>query len=248
MDLGLNGKTALVTGGSSGLGLGTAAALADEGVNVVIASRSREKIDAALLKHPKILSGIECDLSTPDGVDGLVSTAIARLGQVDIVILNAGGPKAGGYEVGTPEAIRGALEQNLVSMATLAQAAVAPMIERDWGRILAITSLWVRQPSPGLILSNTARSGLTAFLKTMATQVARHGVTVNTIQPGFHQTDRLMALNGGDISRVADAVPSKTVGDPYDFGKVAAFMVSEPSRFVNGVSLWVDGGSYTGLQ
>ena len=122
------------------------------------------------------------------------------------------------------------------------------MIERDWGRILAITSLWVRQPSPGLILSNTARSGLTAFLKTMATQVARHGVTVNTIQPGFHQTDRLMALNGGDISRVADAVPSKTVGDPYDFGKVAAFMVSEPSRFVNGVSLWVDGGSYTGLQ
>ncbi|NNN13894.1 MAG: SDR family oxidoreductase [Acidimicrobiaceae bacterium] len=248
MDLGIANRRALVTGGSQGLGLGTAVALADEGVKVVIASRSQEKLDKAMADHPSIFGSVVADLSTPAGVENLIGSAQSQLGGIDIVVLNAGGPKAGGYRSASIQDIEAALNQNLLSMISVAQGTVEPMIQSGWGRILAITSLWVRQPGPNLILSNTSRSALTAYLKTLATEVAADGVTVNTIQPGLHKTDRLIQLHGGDPSAAAASLPSKSFGDPYDFGKVAAFLLSEQAKYVNGSSLWVDGGLYAGLM
>ena len=122
------------------------------------------------------------------------------------------------------------------------------MRERKWGRIVAITSTSVREPMSNLILSNTARAGFTAFLKTVATEVAGDGVTVNSLQPGLHNTARLAGLYGGDLGAVAAAVPSGTLGDPADFGRIAAFLCSDSAKFVNGAALPVDGGALRGLQ
>jgi 3-oxoacyl-[acyl-carrier protein] reductase len=121
------------------------------------------------------------------------------------------------------------------------------MREQRWGRVLAITSYGVRQPIPTLILSNTARAGLTAFLKTTAREVAADGVTVNSIQPGLHDTDRIRNLHGGDVELAAADVPARVLGRPEDFGRVAAFLCSEPARYITGVGLPVDGGAIAGL-
>jgi 3-oxoacyl-[acyl-carrier protein] reductase len=114
--------------------------------------------------------------------------------------------------------------------------------------VVAITSISVRQPIPTLLLSNTARAGLTGFLKTLAREVAADGVTVNSLQPGYHATPRLEAVRGGDLEGLAAEVPTRTIGDPADFGRVAAFLCSESARFVTGAALPVDGGAYAGLQ
>jgi 3-oxoacyl-[acyl-carrier protein] reductase len=127
-------------------------------------------------------------------------------------------------------------------------AAVPPMAERGWGRVVAITSMSVRQPIPDLILSNTARAGATGFLKTLALEVAPHGVTVNSVQPGLHATDRLVQLQGGDPSGPARAVPVGKLGDPADFGAVVAFLCSEQARFITGAAVPIDGGATKGLQ
>ena len=121
------------------------------------------------------------------------------------------------------------------------------MQERKWGRVVAITSISVRQPLAGLILSNTARAGATGFLKTLAREVAPDGVTVNSVQPGIHATDRLTQLYGGDLSALAAGIPAGFLGDAGDFGKVVAFVCSEPARFMTGEGVLVDGGTYSGL-
>ena len=122
------------------------------------------------------------------------------------------------------------------------------MRERQWGRVLAITSIAARQSSPHLILSATARAGLTGFLKTLASHVAADGVTVNSLQPGLHATDRLKALYGGDAGVAAATVPAGELGRPEDFGDVAAFLCSAQARFITGSAILVDGGAYLGLQ
>ena len=137
---------------------------------------------------------------------------------------------------------------NLLSVVAMCKAAVPTMRERGWGRVVAITSIAVRQPIGTLILSNTARAGATAFLKTLATEVAGDGVTVNTVQPGLHATNRLVQLHGGDVSGAAAGIPAGVVGDPADFGAVVAFLCSEPAKFITGTSVLVDGGAYPGLQ
>ncbi len=125
--------------------------------------------------------------------------------------------------------------------------AIPGMQAKQWGRVVAITSIAVRQPIPNLILSNTARAGLTGFLKTLAGEVAPDGITVNSLQPGIHDTDRIRQLTGGSDTAAA-GIPMGRVGRPADFGAVCAFLCSESARFVTGVALPVDGGAYTGLQ
>jgi 3-oxoacyl-[acyl-carrier protein] reductase len=122
------------------------------------------------------------------------------------------------------------------------------MVERGWGRVIGITSTSVREPSPMLILSNTARAGVTAFLKTLATEVAPSGVTVNTVQPGLHATPRLAELYGDRIAQAAAAIPTRRLGDPDDFGATVAFLCSEHARFLTGASVPVDGGATGSLQ
>lgn len=247
MDLGIKGRRAVVTGASSGLGLATARALADAGVEVVIASRSMEKLTRALDSLPASASAIAADVSDPADVQRLIDEATGRLGSIDILIANAGGPPPGNF-ASTPLASYDiALKLNLVSTVAMCQAVVPGMQERGWGRIVAITSSSVREPIDRLILSNTARAGLTGFLKTLSREVAKDGITVNSLQPGLHATDRLAQLYG-DLTEVARSIPTGTIGDPEDFGHVAAFVCSEHAKFINGAAIPLDGGALHGLQ
>jgi|TARA_B110000263_G_scaffold185085_1_gene162642 3-oxoacyl-[acyl-carrier protein] reductase len=247
MDLGISGRTALVTGASAGLGLACAQALAAEGVRVAVASRSTEKLAAAVATLDGDPVMLTVDLSDPASVDALVGDAMEALGHVDILIANGGGPPPGNFASTDVDAYPAALQLNLLSMVALTKAFVPPMQERGWGRVVAVTSAAVRQPMDYLILSNTARSGLTAFLKTTATEVAGNGVTVNTVQPGVHATDRLTQLYD-DLDEVARSVPTQRIGDPGDFGRIVAFLCSESARSITGASVPVDGGAIKGLQ
>jgi len=247
MDLGLEGRTAAVAGASSGLGFASARALAAEGVRVAICGRDRARIDAAAARIEGAVP-LVADVSTPEGAVGFVEAAVDALGQVDILVPNAGGPPPGTFASTPLEAYAPALGLNLLSTVAMCRAAVPAMCERGWGRVVAITSVAVRQPIDTLILSNTARAGVTGFLKTLAREVAGRGVTVNSVQPGLHATERLRQVYGGDIGPAAATVPAGVVGDPADFGSVVAFLCSEHARFVVGAALPVDGGTYQGLQ
>ena len=251
MDLGIAGRCAAVAGASGGLGLGCAQALAADGVRVVLCGRDAARAEAAahdIRDAGGDAVGLAADVSTVDGAAGFVARAIDALGRLDIVVANAGGPPAGTFASTDVDAYLPALELNLLSTVAMCKAAVPAMVERGWGRIVAITSLTVRQPAASLILSNTSRAGATGFLKTLAREVAPHGVTVNSVQPGSHDTDRLRELHGGDLAGAAAGIPAGTVGDPADFGAAVAFLCSERARFVTGVALPVDGGSFAGLQ
>jgi len=163
------------------------------------------------------------------------------------VVPNAGGPPPGTFASTPLDAYRPALELNLLSTVALCKVLVPPMQEAGWGRVVAITSVSVRQPIATLILSNTARAGVTGFLKTLALEVAADGVTVNSVLPGLHDTDRLRALHGGDTSAAGAGVPVGAVGRPEDFGAVVAFLCSEHARYITGHALPVDGGTVQAL-
>ncbi len=246
MELGLRGRRALVTGASSGLGLGAARALAAEGADVVLVARSQEKLAAAQATVPRART-LVADVSDTDHVADMVARATELLGGIDILIANAGGPPAGNFAGTDLDAYLPALHLNLLSTVAMCKAAVPPMCDRGWGRVVAITSVSVRQPIAQLILSNTARAGLTGFLKTLALEVAAQGVTVNSLQPGLHRTDRLVGLYA-DPDAVAQGIPAKKLGDPDDFGRIAAFLCSDAAQFVTGSAIPVDGGAYQGLQ
>ena len=241
MDLGIAGRRAAVAAASSGLGLASAKALAEEGVRVAICGRDEARIAEACdaIGHDAV--GLVCDVATPDGASQFVAEASEALGGVDILVTNAGGPPSGNFAQTGVDAYPAALDLNLMSVVATCKQAVPAMQARRWGRVVAITSLSVRQPMGNLILSNTARAGATAFLKTLAREVAGDGVTVNSVQPGLHLTSRVQEVWGDDL-------PDRPIGDPTDFGQVVAFLCSEQARFVTGVGLHVDGGDFAGLQ
>lgn len=245
MDLQLDGKTALVTGASSGLGLGCARALAAEGARVVLSARGVERLESAAgaLGMPSIAA----DMSDLDDRARLVEQATGELGHIDIVVANAGGPPPGDFASTDFDAYQAAVDLNLLPTVDLCKQIVPSMQERGWGRVIAITSTSVREPIDQLILSNTARAGVTAFLKTLARQVAADGITVNSLQPGLHATPRLTDMYD-DLSVLAEGVPARKIGDPDDFGRIAAFLCSPAAQFVTGTALAVDGGATRGLQ
>jgi 3-oxoacyl-[acyl-carrier protein] reductase len=247
MDLGIEGKRAAVAAGSAGLGLASAMALANEGARVAICGR-----DQARLQHAAQQIGDGCvplvaDVSTAAGASTFAAAAAEALGGVDILVTNAGGPPPGTFASTEVDAYPAALELNLTSVVAMCKATVPAMQERRWGRVVAITSIAVRQPIPTLILSNTARAGVTGFLKTLAREVAPDGVTINSVQPGLHATARAIELYGDEADAAALGIPAGTFGRPDDFGRVVAFLCSEHARFVTGIHLPVDGGAYAGL-
>lgn len=248
MELGLSGRRALVTGASSGLGLACAQALAAEGVVVALAARSAERLAVAASTIDGPVSTLVADVSSLDGVAALVDAAASTLGHVDILIANAGGPPPGNFAETALESYEPALALNLLSTVAMCKALVPPMQQHGWGRVVAITSISVREPIDRLILSNTARAGVTGFLKTLAREVAADGVTVNSLQPGLHATDRLRSVYGDDLTAAAATVPANQVGRPEDFGRLAAFLCSDAARFVTGAAIPVDGGAAHGLQ
>lgn len=240
MDLGIAGRRAAVAAGSAGLGLGAAKALAAEGCRVAICGRDQQRVDAAAHALGGDAVGISCDVGSAAGGTEFVAAATEVLGGIDILVTNAGGPPAGTFDSTPLDAYPAALELNLLSVVAMCKAAVDPMRARGWGRVVAITSVAVRQPIPNLILSNTARSGATGFLKTLAREVAGDGVTVNSVQPGLHRTDRVTALYGDG----ADDLP---MGDPDDFGAIVAFVCSDQAKYLTGAQIHVDGGAYQAL-
>jgi 3-oxoacyl-[acyl-carrier protein] reductase len=245
MDLGIEGRRAAVAAASAGLGLASAAALRDAGCEVAICGRDRARVDAAAATIGAV--PLVADVGTAEGAAGFVRAASEVLGGVDILVTNAGGPPRGGFDDIAFDEYARALELNLLSTIAMCTVALPGMRAQRWGRIVGITSTTVRQPSPSLILSNTARAGATAFLKTLAHEVGPDGVTVNTVQPGFHATDRLSEL-GVDAEMLARTVPVRRVGDPGDFGRIVAFLCSESAQFVTGAAVPVDGGQFLGLQ
>lgn len=246
MDLGIDGRSALVTGASAGLGLASAQALAAEGVRVVMVSRTKERIEAAAASVPNAVP-LVADITDPAAVGVLLDEADEVLGGVDILIANGGGPPPGTFASTDLDAYQGALELNLLPFIAMSKRLIPPMQERGWGRVVAITSIAVREPIDVLILSNTARAGLTGFLKTTATEVASDGVTVNSVQPGLHLTDRLRGVDF-DPEAAAKGVPANEIGDPDDFGKVVTFVCSDAAKYITGASIPVDGGLAKGLQ
>jgi len=177
-----------------------------------------------------------------------VTKAIDALGGVDILVTNGGGPQPGSA-LDTPiDKYPAALELSLLSVIGMCQVALPNMRAQKWGRIIAITSVSVKQPIATLALSNTARAGVTGYLKSLARDVASEGVTVNSVQPGIHLTDRIKVVSGDTLSAQALGIPAGFIGDPADFGEICAFFASEQAKYITGAHLNVDGGQYAGLQ
>jgi 3-oxoacyl-[acyl-carrier protein] reductase len=246
MDLGISGRRAAVAAASKGLGFSVARALADEGVRVAICGRRADAIEAAAARIGSAAVAIVADVSSTAGASGFVRDARAALGGVDILVANAGGPPPGNFASVTVGQYLDAFELNCRSTIAMCYEAVPEMRAQHWGRVVAITSIAVRQPIPNLILSNTARAGVTGFLKTLAREVAADGVTANSLLPGLHDTERIAALHsgGGDP---AGGIPAGVIGDPMDFGRVAAFLCSEHARYITGTAVAVDGGADAAL-
>ena len=245
MDLGLQGKRAAVAASSAGLGFASAQALANEGVRVAICSRDESRVKAAAEKIGELATPIVADVSTTAGATSFIEQAIAALGGIDILVANGGGPPTGGFASTSLEAYAKAFESNAMATIAMLQAAIPGMQEHGWGRVVAITSVVAKQPAAYLILSNTARAGLHAFLKTTSLDVGQYGITVNALMPGSHATDRIKHLYGDnpDVS----TTPMRALGRPEDFGATVAYFCSEHARYITGASLAIDGGVYSGL-
>jgi 3-oxoacyl-[acyl-carrier protein] reductase len=246
METGLAGRRAAVAAASQGLGFASARALAAEGARVAICGRSKDRIGAAADRIGDGCVPLVADVSMPEGAARFVAEARAALGGLDVLVTNAGGPPPGNFASTPFENYTPALALNLLSVVAMCQEAVPGMQAQHFGRIVAITSISVRSPIPNLILSNTARAGATGFLKTLAREVAGDGVTVNSVQPGTHATQRIRDVYG-DLNDAAAGIPAGELGRPEDFGAVVAFLCSDSARFITGASIPVDGGAYSGL-
>lgn len=244
MDLGLEGKVALVVGASAGIGKAIAAELVAEGARVGVASRSRERIDAAA-EEVGAAGAFVFDAERPEDVDALVGSVESSLGAVDVLVCNTGGPPAGEPLGFTREQWEAAYRTLTLTPVALVQRCAPAMRERGWGRILNVVSTTVREPAPFLLLSNAHRSATLATWKTFASVLAPDGVTINSVLPGRIGTDRLGELFGS-LDNAAEfasqEVPAGRLGTVEEMAAAAAFLCSTRASYITGVSLLVDGG------
>lgn len=255
MDLGIKGKRALVCAGSKGLGRGVAEMLAEAGVILTLNAREpgqlRATADAIGEAYGTNVKTVAADVTTEEGRN----TLLRAEPQPDILITNAGGPPPGTWSTVSEGDWIEAVGANMLAPILLMKAVLPGMIERKWGRIVNITSASVRSPIPELCLSNGARTGLTGFVAGTARQVARHGVTINNLLPGSHQTERMEKLLEKAAERrgisIAEARageyalnPTGRVGTPDEFGAAAAFLCSQYAGYIVGQNLLLDGGAF----
>jgi len=257
MDLGLQGKIALVAAASQGLGRAVAEELAQEGASLILCARSEHRLNVACDEirertgaHVIPVAG---DLSIYADVQRIVSEGLARFGQIDILVTNTGGPPAGTFENLSRESWDTAVSSLLTSVLDLTRLVLPGMKERRWGRILNITSISVKQPVENLMLSNSVRAAVTGFARTLANEVAEQGITVNNILPGYTLTERVdqLARSGAEKEGIDSAeikarweaqIPMKRLGTPEEFAALAAFLVSERASYITASSIAVDGG------
>lgn len=256
MDLGLRGRVAFVAAASQGLGRAIAEELAREGARVAVCARSErihEVATAIAAAHGVETFGVVADVSVAADVGRAVAAVIERFGQVDVLVTNAGGPPPGPFESHSSEAWQRAVDLNLGSVVNLVRAALPGMKTRKWGRILNVTSIAVKQPVDGLILSNSVRAAVTGFARSLANEVAPFNVTVNNLMPGYTRTERLDALASHHATTKAITVeeafgawerqiPMGRVGEPAEFAALAAFLASERASYITAQSIAVDGG------
>lgn len=257
MDLGLEGKMALVLASSQGLGLGIAKKLCEEGADVLICGRSEDKLAAAaqaLTKAgPGTASYTVADLTEQASPTALYAAAEDKLGGVEILVNNTGGPPPGGVEPQTLETWRGQFEAMVLRVIEMTNLCLPAMRERGWGRVLTVASSGVIQPIPNLSLSNTLRSALVGWNKSLSNEVARDGITVNILAPGRIHTERTETLDRkvaerqgktpDEVRAASEAtIPAGRYGRVDEFGAVGAFLVSEPASYVTGSIVRCDGG------
>ena len=241
MDLGLKGRTALICGASSGLGLASAEALAGEGANVTMFARRRDVLEREADRIGAL--AVRGDVSLPQDLERVVATTLEAFGGIDILVWNSGGPPAGtGTEV-TPDSLEQAVELMVMPAVRLVGSCLPHLERSEGGRILAITSLAAKEPTAHLALSNALRPAVTGWLKTLATELGPRGITVNCVAPGRIATPRLEYLypEGPTEDQVAD-IPLRRWGEPREFGDVVCFLASERARYVSGQTIVVDGG------
>lgn len=257
MNLGIQGKIALVAAASKGLGRAVAEELAAEGATLVLCARGeaalRETCAALEAAHGRPVLGVAADLSTRAGVAQVTEAALGRYGRVDILVTNTGGPPAGTFAQHSAEAWANATNLLLTSVVELTRAVLPGMQERGWGRILNITSIAVKQPVAGLLLSNSLRAAVTGMARTLADEVAPFGITVNNILPGYTRTDRVEHLAQATAEREGISpdeatarwtreIPMQRLGEPAEFAALAAFLCSARASYITGTSIPVDGG------
>ena len=257
MELGLKGKVALVAAASRGLGKAVAEELAIEGVSLILCARDeailQKTCDVIRKKFGVEILGVTTDLSKTVDIERLYQSAMEKFGRIDILVTNVGGPPAATFENLPREAWENATSLLLTSVLDLTRLVLPQMKERNWGRILNITSIAAKQPVNNLILSNSLRAAVTGFAKTLADEVAPFGITVNNILPGYTRTERVIQLAqtiaekegitpAEAQSRWENEIPMKRLGEPHEFAALAAFLVSERASYITGSSIAVDGG------
>jgi len=262
MDLGIKGKVAVVCGASSGLGKAAAAALAREGAKVAICSRQAARVETAGREIESATGGqilaVAADVTDARAIDAMLEKVRSQWGAVDILVNNSGGPPPGSFQDTPEEAWEPAHRLTLGAPVALCRKVLPGMKEKRWGRILTITSLTVKQPAENLLLSNTYRTALTAFLKTLAGEVAPFGITVNCVCPGYTETERLdelaqnlAAKRGVTPAQVREdwkkAIPAGRLGRPQEIGDLIAYLASAQAGYITGTSVLADGGHIKAL-
>ncbi|MCC5973650.1 MAG: SDR family oxidoreductase [Rubellimicrobium sp.] len=254
MDLGIGGRRALVCASSKGLGRGCAEALAAAGVDLVLNARGAETLEATAeairARHGVAVTTVAADIATEAGQ----AAVLAAAGGVDILVNNAGGPPPGVWSDWGRADFQRALDANMLAPVALMTALLPGMIAQGWGRVVNITSTSVKGPIAALGLSNAARAGLTGYVAGTARQVAGHGVTINNLLPGTHDTDRIVSLDSAEVAargvsleevraaRMA-TIPAGRYGSPEEFGAMCAFLCSVHAGFVVGQNIVLDGGA-----
>ena len=263
MELGLNNKIAVVTASSKGLGKAVAEALAQEGARLAICSRDERRIHETgeYLKntyHADVFACV-CDVEDRRSVDNFANEVIKKFGTAHILFTNSGGPPSGTLANFTTPDFEKALNLNLMSAINLVYAFLPYMKDQKWGRIIASTSITVKQPIPTLVLSNISRVGVIAFIKSLSLEVAPFNITANSVAPGYIMTDRIVQLYKDRarnenrpfedaIKDLEKNIPPGRIGKPEEFGSLVAYLASEKAAYINGATILIDGGMYQGLM
>jgi 3-oxoacyl-[acyl-carrier protein] reductase len=256
MDLGLTGKAALVCASTQGLGLEIARTLGREGAQVVICGRQGDRVEAAvqeIIAGGGEATGLAVDLTTENGRKAIVAKGQSVFGKIDITILNGGGPPTGRFESFDLAQWDAAYHQLIASSVHLTQLVLPGMVEHGWGRLLAITSFVTRQPADQLVLSNSLRAAVNGLMRSIANEYGEHGITANSILPGYILTERMERVAGAQaaqirlnkeegIDRLRQTIPLRRIGEPSELADVATFLVSAAASYVTGAAITVDGG------